>query len=87
MFFRNTAGRQPDRKADTLRERVCAEKLIGVAQEFTDGEMEDPILRGVDMADPIARNRCLRRGTLPLDCWTRLPGEFWRSIRWLAGVN
>ena len=31
-----------------LRERVCAEKLIGPAQEFTDGEMEDPILRGID---------------------------------------
>jgi WD domain, G-beta repeat len=32
-------------RGDALRERVCAEKLIGAAQEFTDGEMEDPILR------------------------------------------
>ena len=49
---------------DALRERVCAEKLIGPAQEFTDAEMtDDPILRGIDKNDPIARNPCLRRGT------------------------
>ena len=54
-----------------LRERVCAEKLIG-AQEFTDEELADPILRGIDAKDPIARNPCLRRGPLSLDYWTRL---------------
>ena len=49
-------------RGETLRERVCAEKLIGAAQEFTDAELEDPILRGIDKNDPIARNPCLRRG-------------------------
>jgi hypothetical protein len=35
-------------RGDALRERVCAEKLIGAAQEFSDIEMEDPILRGIE---------------------------------------
>jgi WD domain, G-beta repeat len=74
-------------RGDTLRERICAEKLIGTAQEFTDGEMEDPILRGIDKDDPIARNPCLRRGPLSLDYWTRLPGQLWRSASRLAGVK
>jgi hypothetical protein len=75
-------------RGDTLRERVCAEKLIGAAQEFTDGEIEDdPILRGIDKDDAVARNPCLRRGPLSLDYWTRLPGQFWRSARWLVGAN
>jgi len=60
-------------RGDALRERVCAEKLIGAAQEFPDNEMEDPILRGIDKDDPVARNPCLRRGPLSLDYWTRLP--------------
>ena len=47
-----------------LRERVCAEKLIGAAQEFTDAELEDPILRGIDRNDAVARNPCRRRGPL-----------------------
>jgi len=74
-------------RGDTLRERVCAEKLIGAAQEFSDDEMEDPILRGIDKNDPVARNPCLRRGPLSLDYWTRLPGQFWHSMRRLVGVN
>ena len=73
-------------RGDDLRERVCAEKLIGAAQEFTDGEMEDPVLRGIDKNDPIARNPCLRRGPLSLDYWTRLPSQLWRSTRRL-GMN
>jgi WD domain, G-beta repeat len=68
---------------DALREGVCAEKLIA-AQEFTDGEMEDPVLRGIDKNDPIARNPCLRRGPLSLDYWTRLPHQLWRSTLRLA---
>lgn len=64
----------------TLRNRVCAEKLIG-AQEFTDEELADPILRGIDPKDPIARNPCERRGPLSLDYWTRLPGQVWRALR------
>ena len=74
-------------RGDALRERVCAEKLIGPAQEFTDSEMEDPILRGIDKDDPIARNPCLRRGPLSLDYWTPLPGQLWRSTRTLIGAN
>jgi WD40 repeat protein len=75
-------------RGDALRERVCAEKLIGAAQELTDGEIDDdPILRGIDKSDPIARNPCLRRGPLSLDYWTRLPGQLWRSTRRLVGVD
>ena len=70
-----------------LRERACTEKLIGAAQEFTDGEMEDAILRGIAEDDPVARNPCLRRGPLSLDYWTRLPGRLLRSTRRLVGVN
>ena len=69
-----------------LRERVCAEKLFG-AQDFTDIELEDPILRGIDRHDAIARNPCLRRGPLSLDYYTRLPGQVWRGLRaWWPGV-
>jgi hypothetical protein len=74
-------------RGDELRERICAEKLIGVAQEFTDAELEDPILRGVDRNDPIARNPCQRRGPLTLDYWVRLAGNGWRSLRRLAGAE
>jgi hypothetical protein len=74
-------------RGDTLRERVCAEKLIGAAQEFTDSEMQDPILRGIDENDPIARNPCLRRGPLSLAYWTRLPAQLWRSMRGLVDVH
>ena len=74
-------------RGDPLRERVCGEKLIGAAQEFNDDEMDDPIVRGIDKNDPIARNPCLRRGPLSLDYWTRLPGQLWRSTRRLVGVN
>jgi hypothetical protein len=67
-------------RGDALRERVCAEKLVGPAQEFTDAELEDPILRGIDKDDSVARNPCLRRGPLSLDYWTRLPMQFWRAL-------
>jgi WD40 repeat protein len=63
-------------RGETLRERVCAEKLVGAAQEFSSFELEDPILRGVTQTNP-----CLRRGPLSLDYWTGLPGEWWASIR------
>jgi hypothetical protein len=62
-------------RGDALRERVCAEKLIGAAQEFSARELADPILRGIDKNGPTARNPCLRRGPLSLDYWTRLPGQ------------
>jgi WD40 repeat protein len=74
-------------RGDALRERVCTEKLIGAAQEFSSDELEDPILRGIDKDDPIARNPCLRRGPLSLDYWARLPGQLWRSTRWLVGAK
>jgi len=74
-------------RGDDLRERVCAEKLIGAAQEFTDFELEDPILRGIDRNDSVARNPCLRRGPLSLEYWARLLGNSWRSLRRLAGAT
>jgi hypothetical protein len=55
--------------------------LVGPAQEFTDAELEDPILRGIDKDDSVGRNPCLRRGPLSLDYWTRLPIQFWRFLR------
>jgi hypothetical protein len=67
-------------RGDDLRERVCVEKLVGSAQEFTDAELEDPILRGIDKDDSVARNPCLRRGPLSLDYWTRLPMQFWHAL-------
>jgi WD40 repeat protein len=72
-------------RGDELRERVCTEKLIGAAQEFTDAELEDPILRGIDPNDPVARNPCLRRGPLTFDYWTRLASNGWRSLRGFVG--
>jgi hypothetical protein len=74
-------------RGNELRERVCSEKLVGAAQEFIDAELEDPILRGIEWEDTIARNPCLRRGPLSLDYWSRLPGNAWRSLRKLAGAN
>jgi hypothetical protein len=72
-------------RGDALRERVCAEKLVGAAQQFTVDEIrDDPILRGIDEDDAIARNPCQRRGPLSLDYWTRLPGQLWRSTRRLV---
>jgi WD40 repeat protein len=68
-------------RGNELRERVCSEKLVGAAQVFSDAELKDPILRGIDKNDPIARNPCLRRGPLSLDYWTRLAGNSWRSLR------
>jgi len=35
-----------------LRVRVCAEKLVGAAQQFTPVELEDPILHGVTQTNP-----------------------------------
>ena len=64
-----------------LRERVCAEKLIGV-QIFTDAELANPILRGIDASDSVARNPCLRRGPLSLDFWTRLPAQWAHWLGW-----
>jgi len=74
-------------RGNELRERVCSEKLVGAAQEFIDAELQDPILRGIDGNDPVARNSCLRRGPLSLDYWTRLAGNLWRSARHLTGAN
>jgi WD40 repeat protein len=71
-------------RGDELRQRVCDEKLVGAAQEFNSAELEDPILRGIDRNDPIARNPCLRRGPLTLDYWTRLASNSWRSLRGLV---
>jgi hypothetical protein len=74
-------------RGETLRKRVCAEKLVGAAQEFTRVELDDPILRGIDRNDPIARNPCLRRGSLALDYWTQLPGQLWHWAHRVIGAN
>jgi WD40 repeat protein len=74
-------------RGEELRERVCAEKLMGVGQEFSSAELEDPILRVIDVSDPIARNPCLRRGPLSLDYWMRLSGQLWRSTLRLMRMN
>jgi hypothetical protein len=47
----------------------------------------DPILRGIDKDDPVARNPCLRREPLWLDYWTRLSSQLWRSTRRLVGAK
>jgi dipeptidyl aminopeptidase/acylaminoacyl peptidase len=52
---------------EDLLDRVCAEKLVGAAQQFTTAELEDAILRGTTEMNP-----CLRRGPLSLDYWKRL---------------
>jgi hypothetical protein len=63
-------------RSEILRERICAEKLVGAAQYFSSSELKDPILRGVAQTNP-----CLRRGPLSLDYWISLPGEWWASLR------
>jgi WD40 repeat protein len=55
-----------------LRDRVCSERLLGIAQEFTREELQDSILRSIDPNDAIARNPCLRRGPLTREYWNRL---------------
>jgi len=74
-------------RGETLGERVCAEKLGGAAQEFTDAELANPILRSIDRNDPVARNPCLRRGPLTLNYWARLPGQLWQAMRLVAGAR
>jgi hypothetical protein len=74
-------------RGDTLRERVCSERLVGAAQEFTDTELANPILRGLERNDPIARNPCLRRAPLTLDYWARLPQSLWQTAQRLMGAN
>ena len=74
-------------RGDELRERVCAEKLVGLTQEFTPEELSDPILRGIDPNDPVARNPCLHRGPLSLDYWTPLPSSLWHGLRKLLGAG
>jgi WD40 repeat protein len=73
-------------RGDELRERVCAEKLVGLAQQFTREELSDPILRGIDPNDLVARNPCLRLGPLSLAYWTPLPFNLWHAVRKLVGA-
>jgi len=74
-------------RGDELRRRVCAEKLVDAAQEFSVAELQDPIMRRIDWSDPVARNPCLRRGPLSVDYWTRLPGDTWHSLRRMVGAD
>jgi len=70
-------------RGSALRERVCSEKLAG-AQRFTDAELDDPILAGIDREDPVARNPCLRRGPLSLGYYRQSIAKLWRwaSTAW-----
>jgi ATP-dependent Clp protease adapter protein ClpS len=45
---------------------------LGSAQELADAELEDPILRGIDKNDSVARSLQFQQGPLSLDYWTRL---------------
>jgi WD40 repeat protein len=58
-----------------LREPVCADRLVGAAQEFSASELDDPILRSVALPNP-----CLRRGPLSFDYWTGLLAASWVSV-------
>lgn len=61
-----------------LRRRVCAERLVG-AQSFTDDELRDPILSGIDRNVDEARSPCLRRGPLH---WAYYTQAVTRWSRW-----
>jgi WD40 repeat protein len=67
-----------------LRNRVCAEKLVGTLQEFTTQELEDPILRGINRNDAADRNPCLRRGPLHYEYYTQAAV---RWGRWIAEMG
>jgi len=71
----------------SLRDRVCAEKLIG-AQEFTDAELNDPMLSGIDSDDEIARNPCLRRGPLHWEYYAQAAVRWgwWARKQWVGIV-
>jgi hypothetical protein len=58
------------------RDYVCRERLIG-ARSFTDGEMQDPILRGRDDL----RNPCDRVGPLSFEYYVSAASNLWSSIR------
>ena len=62
--------RPKDDGAYMIELRTAAREALAIS---SDGEMEDPMLRGIDRDDLIARNACLRRGLRSLDYWTRLP--------------
>ena len=61
------------------RDYVWPERLIG-AQSFTDGEMQDPILRGRDDL----RNPCGRVGPLSFEYYVSAARNLWSSIRGAA---
>lgn len=64
---------------DALVAHACADKLMG-AQEFTEGDASDPILKGL-----AGRNPCLRRGPLSAYYWSDVSGWLTRKItRWRA---
>jgi WD40 repeat protein len=62
--------------ADQRQQYICRERLTG-AQSFSDGEMDDPILRGRDDL----KNPCDRRGPLSLGYYEREVGSLWRALQ------
>lgn len=63
---------------DQLWARVCAEKLQGV-QSFTDQELRNAVLTGLEKSDAIARNPCLRRGAWHLEYYTQTAKQLIRK--------
>ena len=66
-------------KPGERRDYVCRAGLIG-AQSFTDGEMQDPILRGRDDL----RSPCGRVGPLSFEYYVNAARNLWSSIRGAA---
>ena len=62
--------------ADQRQRYICRDRLIG-AQSFSDGEMDDPILRGRDDL----KNPCDRRGPLNLAYYEREVESLWRALQ------
>jgi hypothetical protein len=68
-------------RGELLRERICAEKLVGAAQDFSSSELEDPILRGVAQTNPCLRVdscRSITGSVCPVNgglCY----GHYWNS--------
>lgn len=71
-------------KGAELREHVCMERLRGV-QEFNLRELQNPVLLGIDAADPVSRNPCLRRGALHWEFYSRPAAWFLGRAREAVG--
>jgi WD40 repeat protein len=59
-----------------IRDRICAEVLVGPAQQFSVDETDDPALRGTQQSNP-----CLRRGLLSHEYYTKAFADWGRRAR------